>query len=128
MRFARARWAAVALTLPLLSFAALGCVERKVSSITGSGSIDIVELSAEPDTIFLNQQSILSAVIDNPEGQELTYNWQAYRGAISGTGSEVRYFGSYCCAGTDWVVLTVTDEDGGQVQETAVLFVFGATQ
>jgi hypothetical protein len=101
-----------------------GCVERKSSSITGSGSIDIISISASPDTIFINEQSLITAVIDNPNGEQLTYSWQAFRGAVNGSGPEVRYFGSYCCAGTDWVVLTVTDAGGGKVSESVVLHVF----
>jgi hypothetical protein len=100
-----------------------GCVERKASSVTGSGSVDIVSISASPDTIFINQQSMVTAVVDNPMGGELSYSWQAYRGTIAGDGPQVRYFGSYCCSGTDWVVLTITDDEGGKVSESVILYV-----
>jgi len=109
-------------------WAASGCVEEKTSSIVASGSVDIISLTASPDTIFINEQSIIQASIDNPEGQTLSYSWQAYRGAVAGDGPQVRYFGSYCCAGTDWVVLTVTDEDGGTVEKAVVMHVIGTTQ
>jgi hypothetical protein len=101
----------------------MGCVERKTSAVTGPASVDIVSVTASPDTIFINQQSVITAVIDNPSGTELKYTWQAYRGTINGTGPEVRYFGAYCCAGTDFIVLTVTDAAGGQAAEQITLFV-----
>jgi len=110
-------------TLLGITLTTIGCVERKTSSVTGPASVDIISISASPDTIFINQQSVITAVIDNPGGAELKYNWQAYRGTVNGTGPQVRYFGAYCCAGTDFIVLTVTDADGGQVAEQITLFV-----
>ena len=115
-------------TLVLIGFlgmAAAGCVERKTSSIAGTsaGGVSIVSLSASIDTVYLDEQSIIKAVVDNPESQELSFNWQAYRGAVNGEGTEVAYFGSYCCAGTDWVVLTVTTAAGEKISDFVVLHV-----
>jgi len=51
------------------------------------------------------------------------YYWQAYRGLVAGTGPQVTYFGSYCCAGTDWIVLTVENEEGEKSTEVRILTV-----
>ena len=130
MHFAipRIRAAAAFVVCLFLLGATPGCKETKISSTTASGSLDIISLSASPDTIFLNQQSIVAAVIDNPTGQKIIYSWQAYRGAVAGDGPAVRYFGAYCCAGTDWVVLTVTDESGGTKSKSVVLHVYDTVQ
>jgi hypothetical protein len=95
----------------VLALAVSGCVSRKVAEVSAPGEMRIVSLTAEPDTLYLNQQSRIAVVVDNPEGGALTYAWTAYQGAIGGAGPEVLYFGSYCCAGTDWVVLTVRSEE-----------------
>jgi hypothetical protein len=122
-RFQARLLAVTALFAVGITLTATGCVERKASSVSGPASVDIVSITASPDTISIGQQSIITAVIDNPAGGELKYQWHAYRGSLNGTGTEVRYFGAYCCLGTDFVILTVTDPDGGRVTGQITLHV-----
>jgi hypothetical protein len=111
---------ALCASLPLSS-----CVSRKVSEIAAPGELRIVSLTAEPDSIYLNQQSRIVADVENPDGGALTYSWTAYQGAVAGIGPEVVYVGSYCCAGTDWVILTVRNEERDEaVTQVIVMTVF----
>jgi hypothetical protein len=119
------RFALPLLLATSLALGTFGCVSRKVSEIAAPGEMRIVSLTAEPDTVYLNQQSRVVAVVDNPEGGALTYSWSAYQGAIGGSGPEVLYLGSYCCAGTDWVVLTVRNEERDEaITQVLVMTVF----
>lgn len=102
----------------------VGCVERALVDVTGpQGDIRIVVITAEPDVVSVSGQSRLTAQVDNPSGSPVSYYWQAYRGVVQGVGPEVTYFGSYCCAGTDWVILTVENEAGEKHTQTLVLTV-----
>ena len=110
----------IALALPP---ALAGCVERKAAEVIAPGNLRVVNIAASPETVLVSGQSQISAVVDNPSGTKVSYYWQAYRGVVAGTGSNVTYFGSYCCAGTDWVVLTVENEEGEKATEVRVLTV-----
>ncbi len=100
-----------------------GCVERQVAQVVAPGDLRIVSLTADPPIVAVSGSSQIQAVVDNPKGSAVSYFWQAYRGTIGGVGAEVTYFGSYCCAGTDWVVLTVENEEGEKHTSTLVLTV-----
>ncbi|MEO5618082.1 MAG: hypothetical protein ABIS67_09940 [Candidatus Eisenbacteria bacterium] len=105
-----------------------GCISRKFAPATQSGALRIASLTADPDTIFINQQSLITAQIDNPSGSGLTYSWTASRGSVVGDGPSARYFGSYCCAGTDWVVLLVRNDDDERDTKLLVMTVFQTEQ
>jgi hypothetical protein len=98
-------------------------VSEKLTSSAPTGSLEIVSVTADPDTVPISGQSNLSCTVDNPSGGELTYSWQAYRGSIAGNGSTARYFGSYCCAGTDWVYVVVRNERGEQDTQLHIMTV-----
>lgn len=98
-------------------------MREKITSSAPSGSLEIVSVTADPDTVPLYGQSNLSCVVDNPSGGELTYSWQAYRGSVVGEGATARYFGSYCCAGTDWVYVIVRNPQGEQDTQLHIMTV-----
>ena len=101
--------------VPILLLAALvdaGCVSRKITTTSPTGDFRIVSVTADPDTVPLYGQAVITCAVDNPSGSALSYSWNAYRGSIVGQGATARYFGSYCCAGTDWVLVTVRDNLG----------------
>ena len=110
----------LALAIPL---AVAGCIERKAAEVIAPGNLRVVSISASPETVLVSGQSQISALVDNPSGTNVKYFWQAYRGVVAGVGSDVTYFGSYCCAGTDWLVLTVENEEGEKATEVRVLTV-----
>ena len=114
-------WYTAILSLAILG--STGCVERALVDVTGPGDIRIVAILAEPTVVSVSGQSRLTAQVDNPSGSPVSYYWNAYRGLVQGTGPEVTYFGSYCCAGTDWVILTVENEAGEKHTNTLVLTV-----
>jgi hypothetical protein len=107
-------------TLPLLL---AGCVERKVADVVAPGDLRIVSLTADPPVVSVSGQSRITAEVDNPSGSPLSYYWQAYRGYVNGMGPMVTYYGSYCCGGTDWVILTVESEAGEKHTGTLALTV-----
>jgi hypothetical protein len=117
----------LALALPLaaaLALAAPGCISRKVSAVTAPGSLRIISLAATPDRVYLGEESVITAEVDNPGGGELTYSWQAYSGSVVGRGARAYYYGAYCCMGTDWVVLQVRNERDERDTKLVVLTVY----
>jgi len=113
----------VRLLVLLAALASAGCVSRKITSSAPSGALEIVSVTADPDTVPLYGQSNLVCAVDNPTGGELTYQWQAYRGSIVGQGPTASYIGSYCCAGTDFVYVIVRNDHGEQDTQLLVLTV-----
>lgn len=116
--------AAVAVSIVL----AAGCVSRKVAPGSTPGALRILSLTAEPETIFVDEQSVLTATVDNPSGSPVTYSWAAAQGSINGDGPSARYFGSYCCALTDYVVLTVRNGLDEKDTKLKVLTVYQTTR
>lgn len=123
-RSLRPRAAALLVAAALVAVAAAGCIRRQSAAVAAPGTLRIVSLTAEPDSIYLNEQSVITAEVENPEGGELTYAWQAYRGSLIGQGDHALYYGAYCCAGTDWVVLQVRNESGESDTRLVVMTVY----
>lgn len=105
-----------------------GCVSRKVAPVSSPGALRILSVTADPETIFVDEQSLLTATIDNPSGSPVTYSWAAAQGSINGDGPTARYFGSYCCALTDYVVLTVHNGLDEKDTKLKVLTVYQTTR
>jgi hypothetical protein len=102
---------------------ASGCVSRKTVGPASSGALTIKSVEAEPGVIRADEQAVLTATVDNPSGTPLFFVWNAYQGSVIGNGSSARYYGSYCCAGTDWVLVRVEGENGEFDTELKVLTV-----
>lgn len=51
----------------------------------------ISSLTANPDTVEVNEIVALTCVASDPDGDELYYNWESYAGLFSGNGSSVTW-------------------------------------
>src|SRR5437870_5609799 len=107
---------ALATMVLVLTLAAGGCARGPGGGATSpAAGLRIVSVTADPDTVSIYGQSVLTSAVDNPRGGALSYGWSAYRGSIVEQGPSARYFGSpNCCLGTDWVLLTVRNDRGEQ--------------
>ncbi len=108
----------------ILSFAA-GCVEPPDApdSAAGNQNPRIITLIASPDRMRVGQSSNVTVVADDPDGQPLTYRWVASTGDIIGEGESIRYTASYCCAGPNFIQVTVADNAGGSMTKTLDIFI-----
>ena len=75
-----------------------------------SGDLKILSLTANPDTIYVGQISLIKSKT-NREG-EIQYQWGASLGYFIGSGNEVRYSASSCCLGTNTITCLVSDQSG----------------
>lgn len=74
---------------------------------------NITSLTANPDSIFVNQLSNLTCTADDPDNDNLNYNWQALAGTINGTGSTVTW-NAPSSEGTYTITCQVDDGNGGE--------------
>jgi len=76
----------------------------------------IGSLTAERTAIVEAGSTSIECVASDPDGDELTYEWTATGGEISGQGSTITWEAPNSCA--DYVVtITVTDGRGGEASE-----------
>jgi Flp pilus assembly protein TadG len=116
---------ALRLALAALAAAGLaGCAGQQAAGLTAPQGLRIVALAADPDTVAIGAQSVLTAQVENPGGGELTYTWAAYQGPIVAQGPRALYYGSVCCTGTDQVVLQVRDARGEQDTKLITMTVY----
>ena len=73
----------------------------------------IISLIANPTIVEINGTSIITCTANDPDGDNLTYIWEASGGSISGTGSSVNWTAPNT-GGTYLVSCTVDDGNGGQ--------------
>lgn len=68
-----------------------GCKNGDNPAISEGKKLQIQSISAEPQTINVNQETKLSCIATHPEGKELTYKWNSPSGTFSGgnIGSQV---------------------------------------
>ncbi len=103
--------------LTLLSSA---CVQPEVTgSASGPNSNPVIRsLTAEPLRSRAGELVTLNAEAEDPEGDELSYQWFMTAGDIYGEGPAVRYVATYCCLGINSVTVTVKDGRGGVATKT----------
>ena len=82
----------------------------------------IISLGAQPDHVVPSGNCQITCHAVDPDGDELSYNWSAGGGSISGTGMTVNWTapdseGSYN------VTVTVTDGRGGEVMNQVIITV-----
>jgi hypothetical protein len=108
----------------LLAFG-VGCVEPPdaPNSAAGNQNPRIITLTASPDRMPVGQSSNVTVVADDPDGQPLTYRWVASTGDIIGEGESIRYTASFCCAGPNFIQVTVADNAGGSATKTLDIFI-----
>jgi len=83
----------------------------------------IEKIEVKPSTIRVYQTATITAYASDPDGDDLTFEWEATLGYIYGSGGTVKYSASLCCAGTNTIKLTVKDGRGGSATGTAMITV-----
>lgn len=91
------------------------CVQPEVtSSASGPNSNPIItSLSADPARGSVGRIVTLTVVAEDPDGDELSYEWFMTAGDVYGEGPVVSYVVTYCCVGINSVTVTVKDGRGG---------------
>lgn len=85
-----------AITLAIISFLSFqACNDNPVDNQIGNGSLnqlpEITNITANPDTVSIGQQSILNCVARDPNNDDLIYVWASAFGTISGSGNTVTW-------------------------------------
>ena len=113
-----------ALLAPL--FILMGCAHPEETGVNPDpNSNPIIEsLTVEPAMLSVGQSSTVTVVASHPQGKPLTYRWGASTGDIIGSGSSVRYTASFCCAGPNYVTVTVLDNAGGSATKSADILIY----
>ena len=71
---------------------------------------EIIELSASDSIVSVNQTIDISCEADDPDGDELTYSWEASAGVIDGSGSNITWTAP-AALGTCGITCTVSDNE-----------------
>jgi hypothetical protein len=87
----------------------------------------INSLVAEPTTIGLGGTASITCNANDPDGDTVTYSWQAGEGQVSGVGNKVTWIAP-TKNGSFTVTVTVSDGKGGTTQGNATVTVAGATR
>ncbi|MGH7456241.1 MAG: Ig-like domain-containing protein [bacterium] len=96
------------------------CVQPDVTgSASGPNSNPAIRnLTADPPRSRAGEIITLSTEAEDPDGDELSYEWFMTAGDIYGEGPVVRYVATYCCLGINSVTVTVKDGRGGTATKT----------
>ena len=93
-----------------LSLVALILCTMLGSSCVQSNKSPVIEsLTAEPPVVSQDKSATVKCVASDPDGDELSYQWVATMGNISGQGSTVIWTGPDKCGN---YIITVTATDG----------------
>ena len=112
-----------ALMAPL--FILTSCIQPEETPVSADGSNPvIVSITADPPEISVGQSSTVTVVATHPLGKPLTYRWGATTGDIIGSGPSVRFSASFCCAGPNYVTVTVLDNAGGSSMQDVDVFIY----
>jgi hypothetical protein len=101
------------------------CVQppEPTGNVGGNRNPVIRSLIAEPPSISVGSSSTVTVDAMDPDHDPLTYRWSASTGDIIGEGSSVRFTASFCCAGPNYVKVTVSDNSGGNVSQMVDVFI-----
>ena len=107
-------------------FVLASCVHPEETGVNPDAAANpvIVTLSADPTAISVGQSSTITVVANHPQGKPLSYRWGATTGDIIGSGESVRFSASFCCAGPNYVTVTVVDNAGGSATKNVDVFIF----
>jgi hypothetical protein len=106
--------------LVAMAFLANACVQPDVAgSAFGPNSNPVIRnLTADPQQSRAGEIVTLNAEAEDPDGDDLSYQWSMTAGDIYGEGPVVRYVATYCCLGINSVTVTVKDGRGGVATKT----------
>ena len=101
--------------LVVASLILFGCVQPEVNDVAIGPNRNpvIVSLKAEPQQSAVGDFVTVTAEANDPDDDDLSYDWYMTAGDLTGNGSVVRYVATYCCAGVNTIRLTVKDGRGG---------------
>ena len=114
---------AVLLVFILFALIVTGCNSPTDSS---SQSPIITSFTATPDTIKVGRLSTVVVNASDPDGDPLTYSWEAKLGDFepSANKNEIFYTALPCCGGrTNYVILTLKDDKGGESRDSVQIVV-----
>ncbi|MDH4070188.1 MAG: hypothetical protein OEV30_07170 [Ignavibacteria bacterium] len=113
-----------ALLVPL--FLLVSCVQPEDALVSSdpNGNPVIQALVADPPEVSIGQSITVTVTATHPGGKPLTYRWGATTGDIIGSGPSVRYSASFCCAGQNYVTVTVLDNAGGSATQDVGVFIY----
>ena len=113
-----------ALLAPLAVLA--GCVHPEDTGVNpDANSNPLIEtLTADPSQISVGESSTITVVSSHPQGKPLTYRWGASTGDIIGSWESVRFTASFCCAGPNYVTVTVLDNAGGSATRSVDVLIY----
>jgi hypothetical protein len=81
----------------------------------------IISLTANPDTLFIGQQSIINCIAEDPNNDELDYNWISDFGVISGFGNSVIWTAP-CIEGQIFIYCDVEDGKAGTARDSVAVY------
>jgi hypothetical protein len=114
-----------ALAISLLFLIALGaCVPHNNSPVVvGDNHPPCIEsLSAAPSVLGEAETTVIECVASDPDGDELSYQWSAEQGSLSGQGPAVEWTSPGACG--DYVVtVSVTDSNGAKTSQSVTITV-----
>ena len=97
----------------------LSCVQPEsiTSSTAGNTTPVIRSVFVDPIFVKVGATAIIKVTAEDPDGDELSYEWTTAIGDIIGSGSEVRYSAAYCCVGINIITVTVSDYKGAKTSK-----------
>lgn len=101
-------------------------LENQNSSETINKPPEIDSILANPDTVIIGLNSILTCIAEDPDSDELEYLWESEFGTISDSGSSVIWH-SPNSTGTYLILCEVKDGNGGTCKDTVSVFVIDTT-
>jgi hypothetical protein len=82
-----------------------------------------ISCSANPTSVTLGDNAVITAIASSPEGRSLTYSWSASSGTITGSGATATLNTTGAVAGTITVTCGVTDSRGITASATTTVIV-----
>ena len=104
----------VILALPLLLMLYSNCKDSKPLEVTENGKPEILALTANPESLEAGQKSSLTCNASDPDDDELSYQWEAASGTITGSGNSVEWTSPNDSTGIFSIICIVTDNSEEQ--------------
>lgn len=105
-----------------------GSAQQSITiSVGANQSPQITSITAKPQTVGYTQQSIITCVANDPDGDVVSYAWKADEGNITGGGPTVTW-NAPSKDGNFNIYVTVTDGKGGEAKQNVTVSVAGATK
>jgi hypothetical protein len=110
----------ILITVSLLSFLFLSCVQPTDSNVNTDGNSDPVINSITIDPVFVRVGTTTTVTVEatDSDGDNLSYSWSVALGDIIGSGTQVRYTAAFCCVGVNTINVVVKDSKGASVRGT----------